>query len=172
MSAYDDMPIIEARFWAKVARVENACWAWTGARYAAKHGYGCININGRRFLAHRLSLTLKLGRPIADGLFACHTCDVKLCVNPDHLYEGTHAQNMRDVRERSRAAYGERSGRRRLSEAEIVEIIERCRSGAVTQRRLATEYGVSQSQIQRIATGQNWARTVGPLLAAAGGVAS
>lgn len=78
---------------------------WTGARSGNTkegHPYGCLNVGGRSTLVHRLSLELSLGRPIATGLFACHTCDVRLCVRPTHLYEGTASDNARDTVSRGR----------------------------------------------------------------------
>src|ERR1700753_3132438 len=66
------------------------CILWAGKAHS--HGYGALHGIG----VHRLALELKLGRSIAVGMMACHTCDVKTCINPDHLYEGTASSNALD----------------------------------------------------------------------------
>jgi hypothetical protein len=99
--------------------VSSGCWEWNGVRTKNidHHGnvrpweeqYGVFGANG---LAHRHALELKLGRPIGSGLLALHTCDNPSCVRPDHLYEGTQSDNMRDMHDRGRMnqpAYYEKS---------------------------------------------------------------
>jgi hypothetical protein len=81
------------RFWRRVNRTDG-CWLWTGARKTS--GYGEINIGGAIWDTHRLAWTITQG-PIPDGLCVLHTCDVRPCVNPDHLWLGTIADNNRDM---------------------------------------------------------------------------
>lgn len=71
------------------------CWPFAGARSAK--GYGVIRDDaGRLVYAHRVALAIHLGRPLYEGMFANHRCDIKECIRPTHLYEGTKSQNELD----------------------------------------------------------------------------
>lgn len=90
------------RFW-KLVNVagRNDCWNWLA--YKNRDGYGNFNGEGKKkWNAHRVSYIIANGE-IPDGVCVCHKCDNPSCVNPAHLYLGTHAQNMRDMRVRGRA---------------------------------------------------------------------
>lgn len=79
------------------------CWLWTGA--LTKFGYGSLGVMGRRGLkAHRVSFSAFHG-PIPEGMCICHTCDVRSCVNPNHLYAGTMQDNINDRERRGRSRY-------------------------------------------------------------------
>ena len=100
---------INIRFWSKVDK-SGECWVWTAGRTAA--GYGMFHSNtSRAHLAHRYAFELANG-PIPTGMHVRHTCDNPPCVRIDHLVIGTHADNMRDMSERKRAATGDRHGMR------------------------------------------------------------
>lgn len=85
------------------SRVEpTGCWQWTGYRRPPQ-GYGETTLNSEKWAAHRLSYTVHKG-PIPEGQFVCHTCDNPACVNPDHLWVGTHQDNMKDAKAKKRIA--------------------------------------------------------------------
>lgn len=115
MANYTRIPM-EERFWKKVNKhgpvvtgMRTRCWEWIGN--LSSTGYGVIALPGRgspRVLAHRYSYELKHG-PFDKSLFVLHHCDNPLCVRPSHLYTGSQAQNMRDMKVRGRSNNGNRA---------------------------------------------------------------
>jgi len=99
---------IDSRFWSKIDKGDGTgCWLWTAAKRSS--GYGQFWLDGHQQSAHRASWQLHHG-PIPEGMFVCHHCDVRPCVNPSHLFLGTLADNHADMCAKGRQARGEKHG--------------------------------------------------------------
>lgn len=92
-------PYIKTRFFAKVRKDKSGCWLFEACR--DRLGYGAFRLRGKIIRSHRVAWELHNG-PIPSAAHVLHKCDVRNCVNPEHLYIGTHADNMRDRRDRGR----------------------------------------------------------------------
>lgn len=93
----------------KFVKRESGCWEWTG--FVSNLGYGRFQIGRIQHFSHRLSYAINKG-PITGWLFVCHSCDNRLCVNPDHLWLGTHSDNMQDMLRKGRGPTGDKHGLR------------------------------------------------------------
>lgn len=150
---------------------DNACWPWP--RKTDSKGRGRIWVNGKIMLGHRAVWDAVRG-PIAPGKMLCHTCDNAGCVNPNHMYEGTHADNMRDMKERKRYfaarqperaaalcramratshhSRGEGNPKAKLTAEQVLAI----RADPRKTKVLAEIYGVNRTAIQSIRAGRTW----------------
>jgi len=147
------------RFWQRCNRSGgiNACWEWTAAK--SSDGYGEIRVNNKVTKAHRLCWEIYYGL-IPEGMFVCHRCDNKSCVNPKHLFLGTPKDNMTDMRAKGRARYirgqwGENHRDAKLTESKVLEI-RRLKSRGVSTGELSKAFGVSTVQINAICRRQYW----------------
>ncbi len=128
------------------------CWLWTGA--VIVHGYGNLRIRDDNTAAHRMSWELAYG-PVPEGLWVLHRCDVKLCVRPDHLFLGTHRDNMNDMKAKGRQAAGIRHPAAKLTIEAVLTI--RCGAhDAAARAELAQINGVSVSTVKAIQNGRLW----------------
>jgi Autographiviridae endonuclease len=99
--------------------IENSCWIWTGQIQCS--GYGTMGYRKKKVLSHRLSYLLFNGS-IPDGMYVCHKCDNKKCVNPEHLWLGKQMDNLRDMVIKDRHVRGERAFFSKLSNKDVLEI--------------------------------------------------
>lgn len=150
----------EERFW-RYVRKTKGCWLWTGT---TNHwGYGMINLggkHGRAERAHRLSWQIHCG-PIPPGLFVCHSCDNPACVRSEHLFLGTHIDNMNDCRSKARydrvkRPKGEQHGNATLTEAEVLSMRREYAERPEVLRVYAERYSTSIANVHSILTHKAW----------------
>lgn len=139
--------MLDERFWSKVDKTET-CWNWTAGCF--KSGYGAFSVNGKPQLAHRLALENKLG--VIEN-HALHFCGNRRCVNPDHLYDGTQVENVKDMLLVGNNAKGSKHGHAKLSESQVLEM--RSMSG-IKSTELAVKYGISVGVVNRILAKTIW----------------
>lgn len=140
---------IEDRFFSRFVKVDSGCWQWRA--HTDKDGYGFLPGDRQNIRAHRLSYELHCG-PIPEGMIVCHKCDNPGCVNPDHLFIGTHKDNAQDALRKKRHYLGEKNGRSKLTEHQAAQI----KTSSQTGQELAKIYGVTKSTINRIKRGESW----------------
>lgn len=147
------MQTIAKRFWSKV-EITDGCWNWIGAKIPK--GYGMLGVNNKMIYVHRW-LYANYIKKIPVGLCVCHHCDNPSCVRPSHLFLGTQAENVADMiaKGRQRQVKGEEHGGAVLTEANILEIRKRYKSGC-TQTALAKEFKVTQTNVQHITSRKSW----------------
>jgi hypothetical protein len=137
----------EDRFWEKVGK-SPGCWEWQAQ--LNNKGYGLFRPCGTdpKVAAHRFSYRLA-HRAIPDGKWVLHRCDNRKCVNPAHLFVGTHSDNMRDMFTKGR------SGRSKIGPDEVREIRRRKQVGEKYQD-IANYLGVSLDAVKKIGAGRTW----------------
>jgi hypothetical protein len=127
----------------------SGCHLWFGANNPA--GYGRFGIRKIMHHAHRVAWLLHRGE-IPSGVCVCHVCDTPSCVNPDHLFLGTHTDNERDKMNKGRKAVGEKIPWHKLSEGDVRNI----RQDPRPQTVIASEFGVRQCLISAIKNRKCW----------------
>lgn len=144
------MALLKSRFDSRyVVNSDNGCWEWSGA--LTLYGYGRMRWALHEISAYRLSWRLFRG-PIPNGSHVLHRCDNRRCVNPDHLFLGTHQDNMTDMKAKGRKRRGADHYAAKLS-AEAVKTI---RASDLRNCDLAREFQVDPSTISHIKRGKIW----------------
>jgi hypothetical protein len=143
---------IKYRFYKHVDKTET-CWNWLGGKL---RGYGIFNYEGKSIRAHRFSYMMHKGK-IPKGMKVCHTCDNTSCVHPDHLFLGTHQDNMDDKVRKGRQSYttGETHGMSILGDDEVISILKLLKDGCKGVV-IAEKFSVSPETISKIKKNQTW----------------
>jgi len=150
---------VEDRFLSKIEKKNNACWEWTSSR--DKSGYGVFLYEGKVKFAHRISWILFVGE--IGNKIICHKCDNRLCVNPQHLFIGTHKENAIDCSSKKRniaqtnpekIPKGENHGNSKLKNTIVLEIVEK--SSTMTLEEVSQFYNLKKEYIRKILRGDIW----------------
>jgi predicted XRE-type DNA-binding protein len=138
---------------------EDGCWLFTGGKQS--QGYGMIYDATKKgnVRAHIISYTIHV-ETIPKGLLVLHKCDNPWCVNPEHLFLGTHQDNVDDMRIKGRDAFGEnkgeKNGQAKLTEDNVKVIKRLLSTKQYTQEQIADMFGVSRKAINMINLHQTW----------------
>lgn len=139
----------ENRFNRYVEKTES-CWLWRGGKYT-KSGYGCFRGPLNERYAHRCSWVINKGK-IPEGISVLHKCDVRLCVNPDHLFLGTQADNAKDMANKGRSTRGEKNPMAKLTDG----LVRRIRTAKGTHARVAMQFDMSLSATAAVRQKRSW----------------
>lgn len=146
-----------SRFWKHVNKTDT-CWLWQASKNSNGYGQFTVKSRSRPIGSHRYAWELLRG-PIPSGLGVLHRCDTPICVNPDHLFLGTAADNNRDMiekgRDRKRGLKGEHNTSAKLTEDSVREI-RAARVAGVKLATLAAKFGVCEAVISAVATRRTW----------------
>jgi len=150
---------LRERFDAKVDRTpghgpEGLCHVWTGT--TTRGGYGMFWLNGRMQLAHRVARFLATGEWPAFKVL--HSCDFPPCVREDHLFDGTQADNVADCVAKGRARGGSQPGESNAHAKLTAGQVDKIREATGTLRSIGERFGVSESAVSMIRSGQRWRR--------------
>mgnify|MGYP003435256035 FL=1 len=129
---------------------DQRCWEWQGH---LDWGYGRMHYKGKHYRAHRLAWFMTYGE--MPTLSILHSCDNKKCVNPNHLREGTHKENMQDKVDRNRTAKGQHNGNAILTESDVIKIRELLSQKVATQK-VADMFGIARVTASHIKNRRSW----------------
>lgn len=154
------------RFFNFVKKTEY-CWLWTGG--TGKNGYGRFWVDNRLVNAHRFIWEITNGK-IPDGYYVCHKCDIRNCVNPEHLFLGTHNDNMRDMVNKNHSTKGNRHSSKLYPELVLrgenhpmakltnmnISQIKELNSNGLNSYEIAKQFNVGRKTIQNILRKKSW----------------
>lgn len=141
-------------FFANVTIV-NACWQWNNA--CDSDGYGIVKLHGIQYKAHRVAFALHNGS-INDALLVLHRCDNPPCINPAHLFQGTHSDNVQDCISKGRGFVGRLNPGAKFS-LELIDALKATyATGEYTYEGAGAVHGVSKAQAFVLITGRRYKR--------------
>jgi len=143
------------RLWGLITiKTQEECWPWKGTRN--RDGYGIYKFSGGRTTTAHREIYRNLYGGFDPGLEVCHICDNRLCCNPHHLFQGTHAENMHDMAQKGRAPplLGEKHHQAKLTEIQVREILRT--DATVPHVHLAKKFDVTPEMISLIRNRRNW----------------
>lgn len=131
------------------------CWNWTGL-VNRQTGYGIVSYRGKQVSVHRLAYEIANHVKLTSRFqLVRHTCDNRICLNPNHLILGTHKDNSQDAVDRGRTARGTSHGLAKLNPDKVREI-RQMRASGESYRKIAGKMGVTWRTIQDVVTGTTW----------------
>lgn len=151
-----------ARIWSRVDKTSGngpngECWKWTGC--LDYEGYGRTAFEGNTSVCvHRIIFCFTHNKTLQDVKHVLHTCDYRCCCNPNHLFEGTHRENMHDMGVKGRSAHGERSGNAKLTWDVVDQAKALYSTGNYSTRELAKMFSVGKTAMHRAVSGRGWNR--------------
>lgn len=157
---YDINQII-GRFNKKITINKNGCYEWTGATQS--NGYGRFNLFGKSFYAHRFSALIKYGH-IPANADVCHACDIRNCVNPEHLFIGTRRDNVMDCINKNRHSHGishsiktsgEMAGSSKLKNEDVINI-RHLKNKGIKTKTISQLFNISTDNVRRIVRNDTW----------------
>lgn len=128
------------------------CFNWLGNKN--KDGYAVLGFQGKKYRCAKYLLEDKLKRPLKNGFETCHTCNNRLCINPEHLYEGTHKDNGRDL-SNSNNLKGSKNKSSKITEIQALEIKDKLKNGEKI-RKISDNLSIPYSLIENIKYGNSW----------------
>ena len=136
---------------------ESGCFLWVG--YCNPGGYAMSSFNSKNALVHRAVYKEFIGK-IPEGFLVCHKCDVRCCVNPNHLFVGTHLDNHRDMTAKGRGVYlhGSAHPKAKLTEKDVIEI----RRDKPPLKDIVNRFGISMKQACDVRLGRYWQHISNP----------
>jgi len=148
----------------RTVTTQAGCMEWQGA-ITARTGYGKVKSNGKAVDVHR-ALWVAHNGSIPAGQHVCHRCDNRRCIQPAHLFLGTHSENMLDASAKGRlpnnATRGEDSTSAKLTESQVLEIQFLALSGMFTMKAIGDQFGVSRRTVGQIKRSETWRHLLAP----------